>query len=58
MMHSIFIDFCELSTNEGGKVDLIQEIILQYFLKDMEDLSKDKVINVRIKLAEVFADLY
>ena len=59
MMHSIFIHFCEPSTGpEEPSQDLIKCIILKYFLSDLEELSKDRVVNVRIKLAEVFSDLY
>jgi len=59
MMHSIFIHFCEPSSSpEESSQDLIKSIILKYFLSDLEELSKDRVVNVRIKLAAVFSDLY
>ena len=43
MIESIFLDFCE-----EPKVDLIQEIIFKYFLKDLMDISTDRVVNVRL----------
>lgn len=44
MIESIFIDFCDIKV----KQNLIDEIIIAYFDKDMIDLSQDKVVNVRI----------
>ena len=37
--------------------DLIDKVIVKNFIKDIEDLSKDKVVNVRISLAEAFYKL-
>lgn len=37
--------------------ELIGKVIVKNFIKDIEDLSKDKVVNVRISLAEAFYKL-
>ena len=55
MIESILVDFCELpECASESKSDLIESIIIKYFEKDLIDLSKDKVVNVRIKLADTF----
>ena len=54
MMESILKDFCELPNEHETKVDLIEGIIIKHFQKDLIDLSKDKVVNVRIQLADSF----
>ena len=53
-MESILKDFCELPNEHETKVDLIEGIIIKHFQKDLIDLSKDKVVNVRIQLADSF----
>ena len=52
MIESIFLDFCESST------DLIKEIVLPNFMQDLLDISMDRVVNVRIQLAECFYHFY
>ena len=37
--------------------DLINQVLIKYFLKDIQDLSTDRVVNVRITLAEAFYKL-
>lgn len=37
--------------------DLINQVLIKYFLRDIEELSKDRVVNVRISLAESFYKL-
>jgi hypothetical protein len=32
-------------------------VLIKYFLKDIQELSQDKVINVRISLSEAFYKL-
>ena len=39
---------------DENDLNLIDSIIIKYFEKGLVDLSKDKVINVRIYLAECF----
>lgn len=55
MLESIFVDFCSLEDNSG--VNLIEAIVVKHFVKDLTDLSKDKVVNVRISLAHSFYQL-
>ena len=55
MIESILADFCELPESSlETKTDLIESIIIKHFEKDLIDISKDKVVNVRIKLADTF----
>jgi hypothetical protein len=56
MIESIFIDFCELEND--SPVNLIDEIIIAYFDKDIIDLSTDRIVNVRIFLAKAFYQFY
>ena len=37
--------------------DLATQVLVKYFLRDIEDLSLDKVVNVRITLSEAFYKL-
>ena len=37
--------------------DLATKVLVKYFLRDIEDLSTDKVVNVRITLSEAFYKL-
>jgi|TARA_B110000285_G_C15107949_1_gene609179 hypothetical protein len=53
MIESILVDSCTLS-DQTKQVDLIAIIINKYFVEDLLDLSKDRVSNVRISLAEAF----
>jgi len=39
-------------------MNLIEEVIVKYFLNDIIDLSRDKVVNVRIRLSMAFLNLY
>ena len=52
MIESIFIDFCDMENDSPS--NLIDEIIIDYFDKDIIDLSQDRIINVRIFLAKAF----
>lgn len=52
MIESIFKDFCEIDNT--SYVNLIDEIIIAYFDKDIIDLSTDRIVNVRIFLAKAF----
>lgn len=57
MIESILKDFCELPQENQTKVDLIEGVIIKHFQKDLIDISKDKVVNVRIQLADSFYTL-
>jgi hypothetical protein len=35
-----------------------EDIFIEYFLKSFSDLSRDKIVNVRLTLAEVISDHY
>ena len=48
MIESILKDFCELPEPNQSKADLIQGVIIAYFHKDLIDISKDRIVNVRI----------
>ena len=50
MIESIFLDFCD----SANGLDLIQEIVVPYFIQDLIEISQDRVVNVRIQLAECF----
>lgn len=56
MIESIFVDFC--SVENASQVNLIDEIVIAYFDKDIIDLSIDRVVNVRIFLAKAFYQFY
>ena len=56
MIQSIFVDFCNIDSN--NKANLIDEIIIAYFDKDIIDLSTDKIVNVRIFMARAFQQFY
>ena len=55
MIQSIFCDFCELKETD---TNLIETIVIQHFNQDLIDMSKDRVVNVRISLAEAFYQLH
>ena len=57
MIESILKDFCELPQENQTKADLIEGVIIKHFHKDLLDISKDKVVNVRIQLADSFYTL-
>ena len=58
MIKSIFLDFCNIDVSDspapGSDLNLIEAIIIKYFQQGLLDLSTDKVVNVRISLAECF----
>jgi len=56
MMQSILCDYFDVDAQveEGRRIDLIELIVVKKFQKDLVELSKDKVVNVRIQLAEAF----
>ena len=54
MIESILKDFCELPQPNQTKADLIDGVIIKHFQKDLIDISKDRVVNVRIQLADSF----
>ena len=54
MIESILKDFCELPEANQTKADLIEGVIIKHFQKDLIDISKDRVVNVRIQLADSF----
>ena len=58
MIKSLILDFCSIDTSEkaapGSDLNLIDSIVIKYFEKGLLDLSQDKVVNVRISLAECF----
>ena len=54
MIESILKDFCELPEPNQTKSDLIEGVIIKHFHKDLIDISKDKVVNVRIQPADSF----
>ena len=56
MIESIFIDFCNIENHSQN--NLIDEILIAYFDKDIIDLSIDRIINVRISLATAFYQFY
>lgn len=63
MIKSIILDFCSLDS-EKPKVDtktsdlnLVESIIIKYFGQSLVELSQDRVVNVRISLAECFHSL-
>lgn len=60
MIQSILIDFCDVNENDPSnkRTNLIEKIIFQFFQKDLIDLSTDKVVNVRLYLAEAFYRFY
>ena len=53
MLGSILIDFCQTADDR-----LVKEIIIGKFKGDLEQLSKDKVVPVRLEVARVFGELY
>mmetsp|Transcript_5449 Transcript_5449/g.8478 ORF Transcript_5449/g.8478 Transcript_5449/m.8478 type:complete len:122 (+) Transcript_5449:2349-2714(+) len=57
MMESILVDFVDLEAPKR-EVNLIELVIVKRFLKDFNELSKDRVPNVRISLAKAFFSLY
>ena len=65
MIKSILLDFCTIETtgqreilSEGhSTVNLIDQIIIKHFQKGLIELSQDRVVNVRISLAECFYSL-
>lgn len=54
MIESMLVDSCTLHDNAEDQVDLVTLVINKYFVEDLLDLSKDRVSNVRISLAEAF----
>lgn len=56
MIESVFIDFCNIENHSQN--NLIDEILIAYFDKDIIDLSTDRIINVRIFLAKAFYQFY
>ena len=60
MVQSILVDFCYVNESEpqNKRTNLIEKIIFQYFQKDLVDLSVDRVVNVRLYLAEAFYRFY
>lgn len=58
MIKSILIDFCKIDVSDtpapGSDLNLIEAIVIKYFEKGLLDLSTDKVVNVRVSLAECF----
>ena len=52
MIESVFMDFCNIENQSQN--NLIDEILIAYFDKDIIDLSTDRIINVRIFLAKAF----
>jgi hypothetical protein len=57
MIQSIFCDFF-LPSHQGSRGELMEQVVIDRFLDDLIDLSKDKVPNVRIQLSEAFYHLY
>ena len=37
---------------------MVEEIVCKHFIKDLLDLSNDRVVNIRIVLAESFKNLH
>ena len=56
MIQSIFCDFCQVKPLSDK--NLIEMILVNHFSNDIIDLSKDKVVNVRLCLAEAFYYLH
>ena len=54
MIESMLVDSCTLHDKAEDQVDLVTLVINKYFVEDLLDLSKDRVSNVRISLAEAF----
>lgn len=54
MIKSIILNFCSINIDSSCDLNLIDSIVIKYFEKGLLDLSKDKVVNVRISLAECF----
>lgn len=63
MMQSVFAHFVNTdflsedvikNTNE---INLVETVVIPNFIKDIEDISKDRVVNVRIMLGEMFMDI-
>ena len=63
MVESLFVEFIRVPEYEEGSqtgtsINLVEEIINKYFIKDLIDLSKDKVVNVRIVLSECLYTIF
>lgn len=62
MIKSMLLDFCQIQTAEQNQVEfngarkfnLIESVVIKHFQNDLVELSQDKVVNVRISLAECF----
>ena len=54
MIRCIFCDFCQLRMDSSN---LIETVIIKHFTSDLIDLSQDRVVNVRLCLAEAFYHL-
>ena len=63
MIKSILLDFCSLESerpkvgSEASDLNLIESIILKHFGQGLIELSQDRVVNVRLALAECFHSL-
>ena len=63
MMQSIFSQFTstdflsEKVVHNVEEPNLIELILLQNFMLYIDDLSRDKVVNVRIVMAEMFSSV-
>lgn len=56
MLQSIFIDFCQLTS--ASSHNLIEEVVIRHFQRDVLELSRDRVVNVRLCLASAFYYLH
>lgn len=61
MIKSILLDFVTIKdapepgqANGGHQIDLVDQIVIKYFQQSLIDLSQDRVVNVRVSLAECF----
>lgn len=63
MMQSVFSHFANTdflsedvikNTNESN---LVETVVIPNFITDIEEISKDRVVNVRIMLGEMFVDI-
>lgn len=55
MIRCIFCDFCQLQEDSSN---LIEVVLIKHFTNDIIELSTDRVVNVRLCLAEAFFHLH